>query len=185
VFVDHYETLQISPNADQQTIHRVYRIQAQRYHPDNLTTGDALAFRRVSDAYEILSDPPRRAAYDEEHRNSKRRNARDLFDQANTAQGVDVERQRRQEILTLLYKKRAAHPEQPSMSLREFEDVLAIPRHQFEFSLWFLKEGGFLVRSDSARHTITMKGAELVESMAVDSPAAEQVPGITDGSRVA
>ncbi len=184
MFVDHYEILQISPNADQQTIYRVYRIQAQRFHPDNQTTGDALAFRKVSEAYEILSDPPKRAAYDVEHRNARRRSARDLFEQANASQGVDVERQKRQEILSLLYKKRAAHPEQPSMSLRDFEEVLAIPRQQLEFSLWFLKEGGLLVRSDSARHTITIKGAEWVESIATER-AEPQAPGITDGSRVA
>ncbi len=184
VFVDHYEILQISPNADQQTIYRVYRIQAQRFHPDNQSTGDAQAFRRVSEAYEILSDPSRRASYDIEHRNARRRNARDLFEEANASQGVDVEKYKRQEILSLLYKKRAAHPEQPSMSLRDFEEVLAIPRQQLEFSLWFLKEGGFLTRSDSARHTITMKGAEWVESLVKDRET-PPMPGITDGSRVA
>ncbi len=184
MFVDHYEILQISPNADPQTIYRVYRIQAQRFHPDNQSTGDAGEFRRVSEAYQILSDPPRRAAYDVEHRNARRQSARDLFEQANASQGVDVEKQKREQILSLLYKKRAAHPEQPAMSLRDFEEVLGIPRQQLEFSLWFLKEGGYLLRSDSARHTITMKGVEWVES--IEAGLREpKMPGIADGSRVA
>src|SRR5712671_7039169 len=59
MFVDHYEVLQISPNADLETIRRVYRIQAQRFHPDNLDTGNAETFRRISDAYEVLIDPRR------------------------------------------------------------------------------------------------------------------------------
>jgi curved DNA-binding protein len=35
--VDYYEFLQISPNADVDTIHRVYRFLAARFHPDNPT----------------------------------------------------------------------------------------------------------------------------------------------------
>ena len=37
--LDHYEIMQLSPNADTDTIQRVYRILAQRYHPDSLGTG--------------------------------------------------------------------------------------------------------------------------------------------------
>ena len=38
--IDYYEFLQISPNADQDTIHRVYRFLAARFHPDNPDSGD-------------------------------------------------------------------------------------------------------------------------------------------------
>ena len=38
---DHYEVLQISPNAEPDTVHRVYRLLAQRLHPDNAQTGNA------------------------------------------------------------------------------------------------------------------------------------------------
>jgi DnaJ-class molecular chaperone len=82
VFVDYYETLQISPNADQETVHRVYRVQAQRFHPDNQETGDAAAFRVIGEAYETLSDPQKRAQYDTQHRNSRHQTKRDQFDQS-------------------------------------------------------------------------------------------------------
>jgi curved DNA-binding protein len=180
VFVDHYEVLQISPNADQETVHRVYRMQAQRFHPDNQESGDAAAFRRLSDAYQILSDPDKRAAYDEEHRTAQRRSARDLFEQSNRDEGVDGELHLRDEILSLLYKKRRCNPDQPSMQLRELEEVLAIRKEKLEFSLWFLKEGGFLIRTDGAKHTITMKGAELVESST--SRPTSRTARITEGS---
>ncbi len=52
---DYYEVLQISPNADPDMIHRVYRLLAQRYHPDNTASGDEKAFRTITDAYEVLS----------------------------------------------------------------------------------------------------------------------------------
>src|SRR5216683_930903 len=42
---DHYEVLQVNPKADPETIHRVYRILAQRFHPDNAETGSSEIFR--------------------------------------------------------------------------------------------------------------------------------------------
>jgi len=42
---DFYERLQISASAEPETIHRVYRMLAQRFHPDNLESGDESRFR--------------------------------------------------------------------------------------------------------------------------------------------
>src|SRR5678815_2349747 len=53
---DYYEILQISPNAEPETIHRVFRLLAQRYHPDNHETGNAQKFRQLHDAYVVLTD---------------------------------------------------------------------------------------------------------------------------------
>lgn len=61
---DYYEFLQISPNAEPSTIHRVYRFLAGRLHPDNPGTGDAEKFLQLKKAFDVLSDPERRAEYD-------------------------------------------------------------------------------------------------------------------------
>ena len=37
--LDYYELLQVSATAEPETIHRVYRLLAQRYHPDNQQSG--------------------------------------------------------------------------------------------------------------------------------------------------
>lgn len=182
--MDYYEVLQISPNADQETIHRVYRIQAQRFHPDNRDQGNAEAFRKLAEAYQVLSDPQKRAAYDAHHGRRRSSMPEERFEPpANPTQTVDQEKNKRQQILGLLYSKRLASPGQPSLSLRELEVLMSIPKEQLEFSLWFLKEGGLLSRTDNARHTITMKGVELVESTAPD--AAPPPSRLSDGSRVA
>lgn len=55
-FIDYYEVLQISPKADNETIHRVFRMQAARYHPDNKQTGNAERFRMLTRIYETLVD---------------------------------------------------------------------------------------------------------------------------------
>ena len=61
---DCYEAMQLSPHADADTISRVYRLLASRYHPDNRETGNSEKFIRLSAAYQILSDPEKRARYD-------------------------------------------------------------------------------------------------------------------------
>ena len=61
---DYYEDLQISPIADLETIERVFRLLAKRYHPDNKDTGNSDAFKRISSAYKVLADVEKRASYD-------------------------------------------------------------------------------------------------------------------------
>ena len=51
---DYYEDLQISPNADLETIERVFRLLAKRYHPDNTDRGNQDAFIRISISYNVL-----------------------------------------------------------------------------------------------------------------------------------
>ena len=49
-FVDYYETLEISPNANSGTIERMFRYLAQRYHPDNKDTGSRDSFDALMEA---------------------------------------------------------------------------------------------------------------------------------------
>lgn len=166
-FADYYEVLQISPNAEPETIHRVFRILAQRYHPDNPETGDADTFRVISEAYTTLNDPERRAAYDVRHRDARRLTWK-IFDQTNAAQGMESERRKRQGILALLYRKRLAQPDQPGMSLKEFEDLLGVPKEHLEFSLWYLKENQYVHRTDNGRHSITIQGVDAAEASSAE-----------------
>ena len=49
-FIDYYEILEISPNANSGTVERMFRYLAKRYHPDNQDTGDRLRFHLILDA---------------------------------------------------------------------------------------------------------------------------------------
>lgn len=61
-----YDVLMVSPHADQEVITVVYRHLAKRYHPDTHGSPDAEArMMEVNEAYDILSDPSKRARYDE------------------------------------------------------------------------------------------------------------------------
>ena len=89
--------MQLSPNADPDTISRVYRILAARYHPDNAETGNSEMFLRLSEAYQILSNPARRASYDVRHRDAKRF-PRKIFDQASMFTGREGESRKRVDL---------------------------------------------------------------------------------------
>jgi len=162
-FVDYYELLQISPNADPDMIHRVYRLLAQRYHPDNTVTGDEQSFRAITEAYKVLSEPETRAAYDVQLHSYRQIRWR-IFDQRQAAMGKLAEKSKRRGILELLYTQRCNEPEKPSMNLHELEDLLGCPREHLEFSLWYLKENGLVVRMDNGRFSVTAKGVDWAET---------------------
>lgn len=62
---DYYEILGLPRNAPQDDIRRAYRKLARQYHPDISTAHDAEEkFKQISEAYQVLSDPERRARYD-------------------------------------------------------------------------------------------------------------------------
>lgn len=64
-FQDYYETLGVAADADAAAIKQAYRRQARLLHPDVNHTPEAHAsMARMNEAYEALSDPLRRAAYD-------------------------------------------------------------------------------------------------------------------------
>jgi Ca-activated chloride channel family protein len=62
---DYYAILGISSDADEQAVKRAYRQLARRYHPDTSTeAGSAERFLQIQEAYELLTDPIQREAYD-------------------------------------------------------------------------------------------------------------------------
>ena len=62
---DYYEVLGIDRNADTSEIRKAYRRLARQYHPDVNKGADAEdKFKEVNEAYEVLNDSDRRAAYD-------------------------------------------------------------------------------------------------------------------------
>jgi DnaJ domain/PilZ domain len=92
--LDCYEVMQLSPHADPETISRVYRILASRYHPDNQETGSSEMFLRIREAYQVLSDPQKRASYDARQREAVHLHSK-IFDPAPVSKGTHKERRKR------------------------------------------------------------------------------------------
>ena len=64
--MNYYETLGVNKTATEEEIKKAYRAKALQYHPDK-NQGNAAAeemFKKINEAYSVLSDPVKRAQYD-------------------------------------------------------------------------------------------------------------------------
>jgi len=74
---DYYDVLQVSSNAEPEVIDAAYRRLARKYHPDANAGPDATErMRELNEAYEVLSNPARRAEYDRARQRTRREAAR-------------------------------------------------------------------------------------------------------------
>jgi curved DNA-binding protein CbpA len=164
---DYYETLQISSKADLQTIHRVFRIMASRFHPDNPETGDMEQFLRMKQAYSVLSDPDRRLEYDAVREKTRDAGPRAIFALKDFVTGVEAESNRRLGVLTILYNKRLTNSDHPGVSLLDLEKEMGFPREYLSFTVWYLRAKDFVTVADNSDYALTAAGADYVETKAV------------------
>jgi curved DNA-binding protein len=162
-FVDYYEILQLSPSADEDTVRRVFRHLAKRYHPDNPHTGNGARFNVLLEAHEVLTDVERRAAYDLKHERRKA-HQRGVVRQASADSGVLDEDQRlRADILALLYVARRQNPQHPGMGDYQIIDMLELTVDLLSFHLWYLRNKGFVERLEDGGLSLTVDGVDQVE----------------------
>ena len=176
---DYYEFLQISPNADPDTIHRVYRFLAFRLHPDNPTTGDPEKFFLLKQAYDALSDPERRAAYDAACQNDAPQPV-PLSTTIDFMDSMEGELNRRLAVLAVLYMQRRTNPHNPEVGLHEVEKRMGFPRDYLDFTTWYLRSKGYITRADNSDFCLTAEGVDFVESKRVHIPILNKL--LTTGS---
>ena len=165
--VDHYTLLQVSTTAEPCTIDAAYEFLSRRYHPHNYSTANPLIYERLVEAYQVLSDPVKRTAYESERTVSKHGPAVTKGDR-NRA----IIRGIRNEMLDMLYWRRVESPYKPVITIHEFETILKLPKEQMEFNLWFLRDKGFIARSDNACFVITAEGVAAAEELEAAQSAA-------------
>lgn len=171
-FVDFYELLELSPNANAATIERVFRYLAKKHHPDTSPTNDCDVFNKLMSAYETLCDPAKRAAYDaayERHRDTKVK----IVEGANAAGDDCVERYK---LLSLLYSKRRSDFKKPGIGISSLEELVDFPAAVLEFHLWYFREKEWVAREESGTFAITAGGVDQIESM--------NQPVVTDRLRI-
>ena len=161
---DYYEVLQVSSSAELETIHRVYRLLAQRFHPDNRETGNSARFRLVSDAYSVLSNPEERARYDILHQQQKQDRWRLVSTGGDSENDFEMEQRVRLTVLEVLYTKRRMEPREPAVFSLDLEGMIGRPREHLEFTVWYLGQKKFVTRDDNSRLIITAEGVEHLEA---------------------
>jgi len=83
----------------------------------------------------------------------------------NSMECMQDEIRQRKMIISALYVHRKMNPHQPNLNLSELEQVLGVPKEQFEFSLWYLTGGAFVKRADNGNLSILLKGVDLAETI--------------------
>jgi len=160
-FADYYEVLQLSANADGETIDRVYRMLAKRYHPDNHLTGNADRFRLIAEAHRVLSNPEERAAFDaryEENRGAVMK----ILDDTSKADSFAGDQRIFDAILSLLYISRRRDARKGGLGILQLERLLGFPSEHLEFHTWYLRQKGWIERLENGQLSITAEGVDRV-----------------------
>ncbi|MEO7683232.1 MAG: DnaJ domain-containing protein, partial [Gemmatimonadaceae bacterium] len=156
---DYYEVLQVSPRADRDTIERVFRYLANRFHPDNRETGDGERFREIVDAYELLSSAAKRAQYDLSYERVREVRWR-MFSQDSVDDNVTADGRIRLAIMSILYIVRRNNPSEPGVGGVELERLLECPEPVVKFHCWYLRENSWITRLDTGALAITAVGVD-------------------------
>jgi curved DNA-binding protein len=177
--LDYYEFLQISPNADPDTIHRVYRFLAARFHPDNPESGDPEKFFLLKSAYDVLSDPVQRSAYDARYEKQTAEKP-PLSKSVDFMDDIEGEMNRRLAVLAVLYQRRRTNPYNPEIGLPEIEKRMGFPRDYLDFTTWYLTKKGYVTKADNSDFTLTAEGVDFVETQRTRIPTLNKM--LTSGS---
>ena len=163
MFTDYYEILEISPNANSDTIDRIFRYLAPRYHPDNQATGDPSRFSELVEAHNTLRDPVRRAQYDIQHKDHSGSRWK-LVEEASNANSIERDVVIQAQLLSILYVKRRQNINDPGIGEYELETLSGCPREHLEFHLWYLKAKGWAGRLENGTLAITVEGVDRANS---------------------
>jgi curved DNA-binding protein CbpA len=162
-FVDYYELLQVSPNADDDTIQRVFRHLAKKHHPDASEQSDSSHFNRLLDAYRTLTDIQARAAYDVRYQRHWDQNWKVASEAGTSSPDNTDDVVIRERLLSLLYVQRRRHMRHPGLGELEIARLMDLPAEHLSFQLWYLREKGWVARLDTGYLAITAEGVDKVE----------------------
>jgi curved DNA-binding protein len=203
-FVDYYEFLMISPQADRAMVEWAVRLMLARYGKKNDQQADEQKYNLVKDAYRTLADPKRRAAYDKERlgrtegvsasgpmQGAAALPARvegepldpELIRVELTANVNDVRLQKRirQGIMSALYDVMITRPRNPELGRAEIARAVGVSIDEMEFAIWYCREQGLLRTTAQGLYALSTKGVDWVENGGVahlsDKPGSQTVAG--------
>ena len=202
-YVDYYELLMISAQADRAMIEWSVRLMLARYGPKNGQAADPVKYEQVKEAFRTLVDPAKREAYDAlraarsrsaepssgaeiaalpERRHDDRPLAPEAVRIELTAAASDVRLQKRlrQGVVSALYDIVVTRPRNPEMGRAEIARTIGVRNDDLEFAFWFLRERELIRTTNQGLYAITAAGVEWVESGGVPHLAEQSGPRPVD-----
>lgn len=165
---DYYAVLQVAPGCDAEVLEKAYRHLAQRFHPDHSATADVEKFTEITQAYSVLRNPEKRAAYDKLH-------GYDTVVSPNPYSGMETpplddrealaDAEVHEKILNVLYKRRREHAGNPGVGPFAVQEIADCSYEEFEFHSWYLKSKGYIETTEEGTIAITVEGVDHVISM--------------------
>lgn len=164
---DHYSILGVLPDCDAKQLEIAYKALAKKYHPDHSATADLDRFKEITAAYRVLRDPLKRFEYDEANRHLFRAPTGaggqiGGFDQTTVANDALVH----ETILMHLYNLRRQSTGSSGAGEWQLLDVTGCSEKNLEFHTWYLKEKGFISKTEEGTWAITIAGVDhTIETM--------------------
>lgn len=177
--MDFYELLQVNTSAEPETLHRVYRLLAQRWHPDNPDTGSVAQFHAIHEAYLVLSDPEKRAQYDVAYQERRQTRWRMVSTEQRGANSFEMEQTVRLTVLEVLYAHRRAESNNPGIFILDLESLVGSAREHLEFTMWYLVQKHFVQRTENSRLAITVEGVDYLEANYQQHPHRRRIAAST------
>lgn len=159
-FIDYYEMLEVSPNANTETIEKIFRYLAARFHPDVCGPSGRKRFNQLVEAYQTLRDSTSRAAYDVQF--AQQQNTKVELVSGAEASGDDCADRFR--MLTLFYSQRRRDMKNPGVGIMKLSQILGCPMEVLDFHVWYFRKKGWVEREEDGLLSITAEGVDEIES---------------------
>lgn len=202
-FVDYYDFLMVSPQADRAMVEWAVRLMLTRYGPKSPETADEAKYETTKAAYRALVDPAKREEYDRlraerqetnrevKTKSSKRHNER-RDDRSNldidkiqveldaTADDVRLQVRIRQAVISSIYDVMIKNPRSPEIGRAEIAKAIHCRIDDLEFPIWFLRECGLIKTSNAGDYSITSAGVQWVEEGGVPHLTPKASPQVVE-----
>ena len=133
--------------------------------PTTPVPGNATRFRMITEAYEALGTPEKRAKqYSVAHQQVQKDRWRLAAKAAETDTDFGTEQAVRMMVLEVLLSRRRLEPNEPGVFISDLEKLTGQPREHLEFTTWYLVQKKLIQRTDSSLLAITADGVERLEA---------------------
>jgi hypothetical protein len=201
-FVDYYDFLMVSPQADKAMLEWAVRLMLTRYGSKTPETADAAKYETTKVAYRALIDPIKREEYDRlwvKHKGQPgpteagKRERRTIPSRAGqppldkicvehdaTEEDVRLQVKLRQAVVSALYDVLITNPRNIELGRAEVAKAVHCRIDDLEFPIWFLRECGLIKTSNAGDYAITADGVKWVESGGVPHLAPKASPKVVE-----